>query len=258
MRREIIYSALGLGVGTIVGWAITADIYEKKWKEERAGYDYLLKNKTDHIWALQDRLEAINNAILNKHAPPEENAEGPLEEEPEVEQPTLEFEESNEIPEGETVETTKSNLQSLIEMYTADPEAQAEFAEVTSTVVSQESNNSQPFVISREQYAYDDEGQYYSKITLKYYPRDRVVLDDEEEPIDNIPGYIGWRNLSRFGDESGDPEVVFVRNRNLETDFEIIKEEESPLPLHVTYGMEREEFRANRAAGLIKLRQEDE
>lgn len=242
MRSRIIYSALGFGVGTLVGWAITADIYEKRTREERASYDEMIRDKTEHIWALQDRLD---NPVVEVPQPEPERVQAEV---PQVE--------AVEEPIDETVETTRSNLQSLIDMYTADEVAQSEFSQQVAVAVEQE--NSAPYVISREKYAYDEEGHYYSKITLYYYPDDRVLLDDDEEPIADVARHVGWRNLSRFGDESGDPGVVFVRNDKLESDFEIVREEDTPLPLHVKYGMEKEEFRANRAAGLIKLRQEDE
>lgn len=244
MRSGILYSAIGLGVGTVLGWAITADIYEKRMREQRAIYDEMFKRKTEHIWALQDRLD-------NNKAPAFETVRVDVP----VEEPVEEEVEEVHEPQ-ETIEETRTNLQNLIDMYTADEASRAEFVEIASEAVSNE--NRMPYVITREQYAYDEDGQYYSKITVNYYPRDRVVLDDDEEPIENVASFIGWRNLSRFGDGSDDPDVVFVRNDKLETDFEVIKEEDSPLPLHVTYGMEREEFRANKAAGLIKLRQEDE
>jgi hypothetical protein len=84
------------------------------------------------------------------------------------------------------------------------------------------------------------------------------LLDDDNDPVDDIAGMIGWRSLSNFGGESGDPDVVFVRNDRLLSDFEVVRDDESELPLHVKYGMSEEEFKTNKAAGTLKLRREDE
>lgn len=247
MQRNIILAAGAFGVGALLGWAIAADTYENKWKEEREQYEKLLRDKTNHIWALQDRIDYIkkheNEPVRTLKVDEEDDYDVVVEEDDYV------------VPEGETPEDTRSNLQSLIAMYTANSDETS--FENTVETNSDFNRKIPPFVISRTDYAFGDDGENYEKITLTYFPRDRVLLDDEDEPIEDIAGVVGWRSLTQFGVDSDDPEVVFVRNHRLESDFEIIREE-GPLPLHVRYGMEKEEFRANKAAGLIKLRQEDE
>jgi hypothetical protein len=268
MQSKLIVTAVGtFGIGALVGWAVTADILENRFKRERADYDQLLGNKTQHIWALQDRLESRSVGEITVSVDPNQQElvwarEKPVmsieidEDKIHVYSPaeTVEQEES-EVPEGETPEETRTNLQKLIDQYTADQDAQERFGNLAYGV---EGENSPPFVISKAVYAWDDEGEHYEKITLTYFPRDRVLLDDDEDPIEDVAAIVGWRSLSQFGGESEDPDVVFVRNRRLQTDFEVVKEDGAQLPLHVKYGMEKEEFRVNKAAGLIRLRQEDD
>lgn len=277
MEKKLVVVALGaFGFGALVSWAITADLAENRLIAERESFDEIIRKKTNHIWVLQDRIEH-DWAIKNKKDEPETDpnqtelidvkqwgVEAPIKtlETPYMEALVTEDEEepnvdsiTGVVPEGETPEETKSNLQSLIDAYTSKQDQNKEFEAIVEN--TNEYDNAPPFVISRNNYAWDEEGENYDKITLTYYPRDRVLLDDEEDPIEDITRIIGWKNLNRFGSESEDPDVVFVRNRRMATDFEVIKEE-SQLPLHVKYGMEKEEFRANRAAGLIKLRQEDD
>lgn len=249
--HRFIYAVAGAGAGALVAWAVTADIYEKKADKERFAYAELLKDKTEHIWALQDRLD-------NQ---PDSNAEDTIDIDPN--QPSLmdeQVDQQNPIEAVKAVESLESvepsQVQRLIDQYTASPEAQEEFARLTAT--PQDGDNRQPFVISRAEYAWSEHYEHYGKITLTYYPNDRVLLDDEDDVFPDIQRDIGWRNLNRFGDQSEDPSVVFIRCDRLETDFEVVKEEEAPLPLHVKYGMEKEEFRVHNAAGLIKLREEDE
>lgn len=242
MRKELVYAALGFGSGAAIAWAVTADIYEKRLKEQLT-YVVNVNNIDDDPIESSVEIETADpnqtELILDQR-----HLDDPYDE---PVQP--------DVPEGETEEQTRSNLETLIDTYTADPQAREDFA--ASTRVIPGSENTPPFVISREDYAFDDEGQSYAKITVTYYPHDRVLLDDDDEPMD-IARIIGYKNLNRFGDESEDPNVVFIRNHRMETDFEVVKEEEARLPLHVSYGMEKEEFHAHKAAGLIKGLSEDE
>jgi hypothetical protein len=267
MQTKLIATAVGaFGLGALFGWAITADIHERRFRALEEEFDEAIGEKTRHIWALQDRAEAIWLQNKQPFSTADEVTVDPNQtelidvdvlsaEEPYLDVPVYEEDEGEEVPEGETPEETRTNLQKLIDKYTADQDAKDEFVDIVAESVN---DKSPPFVISRFVYAYDEEGSSYEKITLTYYPRDRVLLDDEEDPIEDVGNTVGWRNLSQFGHESEDPNVVFVRNRRLETDFEVIKEDDAQLPLHVKYGMEKEEFRVHKAAGLIKLRQEDD
>lgn len=259
MQSKLVVTTLGaFGLGALVSWAITADIYEKRSAEERAGYDELISDKTEHIFALKDQLRDFDPNLFSSGIVKQDPGQDYIEfRSTESDEPIRIIEvPDEEVPEGETPEQTRSNLQAIIDTYTADPETRAEFTDMA--ISAEEYDKSPPFVISRADYAYGEEGEHHEKITLTYYMRDRVLLDDDEDPIDDVPGTIGWRNLSQFGGESEDPNVVFVRNRHMMTDFEVVKEDDSELPLHIKYGMGKEEFRVNKAAGLIKLRREDE
>lgn len=288
MQNKLIVAAVGtFGLGALVGWAISADIHENQLIDERASYDKMIKEKTEHIWALQDRIERnwvatvssndssltqpigevvnssqmelivdINDVVGGWGVTQPVNQFETKEEPVVVEESVPEETEEESVPEGETPEETRTNLQNLIDTYTADQDAQEEFVNIATRSV--DIDKTPPYVISRAMYAWDEEGDSFAKITLTYFPRDRVLLDDDEDPIADVASTVGWRSLSQFGSESEDPDVVFVRNRRMETDFEVIKEDESDLPLHVRYGMEKEEFHVNRAAGRIKLRQEDD
>lgn len=269
MQRKLIVTALGgFGLGALLSWAITNDVHVNRRIREMEDYAALLKDKTDHIFVLKGRIVVLEREIGSTSSSEEDpNQESLLLDNVELKSVeigpgpnahggVIEEVEGQEVPEGETLEETRTNLQALIDTYTADPTAQAQFAEIV--VNAEEYDKTPPFVISRTDYAYGEEGEHHEKITLTYYVRDRVLLDDDDDPIDDVPGMVGWRNLTQFGGESEDPNVVFVRNRRLMTDFEVIKEEDSELPLHVKYGMGKEEFLVNKAAGLIKLRREDE
>lgn len=157
---------------------------------------------------------------------------------------------------NETVEETRSNLQRLIDQYVPtddDNEAFVAHAAVTTEVI----DKTPPYVISQALFAYDEEFEHFDKITLTYYPSARILLDDDQELISDIPAHVGWKNLNRFGDQSEDKDTVFIRNKRLMTDFEVVRETEDDLPLHIRYGMDKETFAATKAAGLLKFRPED-
>lgn len=78
-----------------------------------------------------------------------------------------------------------------------------------------------PYVISLEEF---QEGMpQYDKLTLFFYEDDEVLTDDQEEIIDDEEQIVGTEALQCFGHLSHDPEVVYVRNSNASTDFEVIR-----------------------------------
>lgn len=70
-----------------------------------------------------------------------------------------------------------------------------------------------------------EEQQAYRDVSLSYYEDDDVLAhnDDENTIIDEEERekLVGEANLDKFGHGSGDPDVVFVRNDELEIDIEI-------------------------------------
>ena len=76
-------------------------------------------------------------------------------------------------------------------------------------------NMGKPYVISPDEY---DENDYETE-TLYYYP-DGVLTDMYNNIITNVEGTIGKKSLTRFGEYEDDS--VFVRNDELETDYEIL------------------------------------
>lgn len=251
MEKKLIFTALGaFGFGTLVSWAITTDIYERQFKQQEEMLDDL-RQRVDNAVARQKASETLESIAIKEL---DVNLDQISMDDIEIPESTQE--ENGVVPEGETPEETRTNLQQLIDAYTANPDAQQDFADMATRSI--EVDNAPPFVIPKATYAWDDVGEHYAKVTLTYFPRDRVLLDDDEDPIEDIASTVGWRNLNQFGGESEDPDVVFIRNHRLETDFEVIKEDERQLPLHVQYGMDKEVFQANKAAGQIKLRQEDD
>ena len=78
------------------------------------------------------------------------------------------------------------------------------------------------FVISLDEFMSNDN---YQQSEILYSPSRQIFFDNESEPIDDIEMYIGKGNLF-WGMHSGDKNVVYIRNKDLRTDFEVIRENE--------------------------------
>jgi hypothetical protein len=89
--------------------------------------------------------------------------------------------------------------------------------------VSEEANNKTdfcPYIITLEQL---EEKEHYDKLSISYYEDDDTLVDENEEVIADPVSIVGNDALNNFGEGSDDPEIVYVRNEKLETDYEVIR-----------------------------------
>lgn len=264
MRNKLIAAGAGLfGYGVLVGWAVTADFYERKMKRNQQLLGEIINRQGKELEATKALLISTQETMQPYSEADVEAALVALRTSGQslldaVKDATFESdpEEADEEPYDEAkTEAIRTNLQGLIDTYTNDPDEVNHFNEITAKAI--ENDERPPFVISREKFAWDEEeGDEYDKIQLTYYPRDRILLDDEQDVVDDVGNLVGWKNLSQFGGESGDADVVFVRNPRLQTDFEVVRDTENQLPAHVRFSMGREEYETNKAAGLIRFGRE--
>jgi hypothetical protein len=77
-----------------------------------------------------------------------------------------------------------------------------------------------PYVIHRDEYF--GEETPFEQITLTYYEGDDVLADSHDTPIDDQDAMVCLGNLAKFGHGSGDPNIVYVRNHELELEIEIV------------------------------------
>ena len=74
-----------------------------------------------------------------------------------------------------------------------------------------------PYLISEDQYA--EERDEYEKLGLIYYSGNQILCDEMDVFIEDEVKLIGPRAITRLHNE---PENMWVRNEEMETDFEII------------------------------------
>lgn len=77
-----------------------------------------------------------------------------------------------------------------------------------------------PYVISQEEFFADE--MDFRQLDVTYYEGDKVLADDQDEPITNVNKHIGESNL-RFGYRSKDQNLVYVRNEELGVEFAIAR-----------------------------------
>lgn len=74
-----------------------------------------------------------------------------------------------------------------------------------------------PYVIPPDEF-----GEYlgYETVSLTYYNADGYLVDEEDEPIEDVESIVGVESLDHFGEWEDD--AVHVRNDRLKTDYEIL------------------------------------
>jgi len=80
-----------------------------------------------------------------------------------------------------------------------------------------------PYIITEEDYA--ETHLEYDKQVLTYYEGDDVLTEEGDGTVDEVNSLVGIDSLTKFGKKSGDKNVVYVRNRRLAVDFEIVRKE---------------------------------
>lgn len=78
-----------------------------------------------------------------------------------------------------------------------------------------------PYIITQEEFS--NEMLFYDKSTITYYSVDDVLVDENEEMISDVDSTVGDTALTSFGEGSNDPDIVYVRNEKISTDFEVIR-----------------------------------
>lgn len=77
-----------------------------------------------------------------------------------------------------------------------------------------------PFVVSFDEFNENEEG--HSQVTLTYFDGDDVLIDEKEQPIEDVENTVGMENLQKFGHGSNDSKIVYIRNERLDLDFEVV------------------------------------
>lgn len=134
------------------------------------------------------------------------------------------------VPEREKAKKDENKSEPFDEAYYTTHDATVEYAKRTSrSSYSQKYNETvelekdmleakkdKPYVISPEEFG---EIPGYSRFTLKYF-KDGFLIDDQNQPIDDVETVVGKDFMNHFGEYEDD--TVYIRNDRVESDFEIL------------------------------------
>lgn len=82
-----------------------------------------------------------------------------------------------------------------------------------------------PIIIDQEEFMQNDSG--YEQSTLTFYRGDHVLTDERETVIEELDDVVGAENMTKFGQNSSDPNVLHIRNGRLQMEFEVCLSEGS-------------------------------
>lgn len=82
-------------------------------------------------------------------------------------------------------------------------------------------DKTKPYIIHVDEYMGDEMG-WDSQSTLTWYEKDQILTDSQDHPIHNPSVVVGLP--LRFGHGSNDPNVVYVRNEQLQAEYEILRD----------------------------------
>jgi hypothetical protein len=109
-----------------------------------------------------------------------------------------------------------------------------------------------PYIITHEEFAVNEHD--FTQITLTYYEGDNLLADDKQQVVfswDNVVGEL------KFGHGSNDPNVVYIRNHQLGTEYEVLRHTGKYAEIvHGIHEEDRHERRDSREGRVPKFRQE--
>lgn len=108
-------------------------------------------------------------------------------------------------------------------------------------------------IISEERWTDQD---YPDQVTIMFYTDDKTFAGENEEIISGVKDLIGPDDLLRFGEKSNDPDVVYIRNNDIEADFQVIRVHGSYATL--VMGMSEEEVKKPKRTTRRKKSEDDE
>lgn len=80
-------------------------------------------------------------------------------------------------------------------------------------------NPGKPYIISHDEF-YENEADF-EQVTLTYFDEDDVLSDEKDGVVPEEDKVVGEDNITQFGYGSKDPNIVYIRNDNMECLFEV-------------------------------------
>ncbi len=219
--------AIGVGsfvAGLAAGWTgsyfrskkMISDQYEIIAEQEKLIENYLqLDQKLEQVTKeLQNRTEKAQEVVdlintFGDKPPIIDEMKGTLEDHPSNE---------NWLPEGVKDVVINPPLELVKSIFPSEDERPDEWNQEAEDAARQEFPG-RPYIISYEEFSDNPFG--FSEQTLTFYEGDEQLVDPNDVPIYS-PGEVVGPLV--FGKGSGDPNIVYVRNKRLKVQYEIIRD----------------------------------
>lgn len=201
MSKITFVSSVAWVCGALFGWQMCRYIYEKSFRAEHE--------------ILEDSIRTLKKEAKRAR---------------ELQKDIVEDENGNE-PEHRVPMNTNEEMKNSIDISALKRDVKKANEEVFSPV------NSDIEIISEEEFF--NPSVNHEVVELAYWALDKTLADDQDEMLDNEESIVGSDWANHFGEAPDDPDVVYVRNHRLKTDFEILRKDESFA--EVVLGIIREE-----------------
>lgn len=138
------------------------------------------------------------------------------------ETPVIEYEEGEELPEGERRRDRDSYYQTPYDKARGQLEDESLVQEpvVVYEEPSEElkADGDEPYLISQRTFVANEKG--YTHDTFNYFVKDDMLIDDEGQIVDNVYFLVG-RATEEFDVNDMDKNILFVRNNKTQSEYEI-------------------------------------
>lgn len=204
MNRNIL-SKIGIfTVGAAIGSAVTWKLLKTKFKKQN---DEEIKSVIESFSEKENKEIVDDNVEANEDESDRKTADTIIDTEGYFLESEKEDSKSKSKPKAKSTKTKTTKTTKSKTTKTKKKEEE----------VKEEMDASKPYVISPEEFGECD----YAIISLTYYT-DGTLTNDRDKIIANVDELIGEDSLNHFGEYEEDS--VFVRNDELQTDFEILKD----------------------------------
>ena len=68
---------------------------------------------------------------------------------------------------------------------------------------------------------FTDNGPYYQQVTVTYFPKEQLLVDDISGEFEDVESTVGKDNMELFREL--DEDVMYIRNDNVSIDYEVVK-----------------------------------
>ena len=78
-----------------------------------------------------------------------------------------------------------------------------------------------PYILHADEFRENEND--WDQTTFTYFVGDEVLCDIRDAEVDDVDGFVGSENLTKFGHGSNDDDVLYIRNEELQLEMEILR-----------------------------------